>query len=417
MQLYNSRSQSKEEFNALDDHVRIYVCGITPYDTTHLGHAFTYCTFDVLVRFLEWQGRQVTYVQNVTDIDDDILRKAKQVGTDWYSLGNQWTAHYIDDMRALNVRPPDEYPRATQVIPEIVNFDRQLIERGVAYEAKGNVYFSVAAYKGFGDLSHLRRAEMLPIANERGNKPDAPGKRDPLDFVLWQAQAAGEPSWESPWGPGRPGWHIECTVMVNKFLGPSIDIHGGGADLIFPHHECEIAQSVSATGIFPFSRVWTHIAMVRNSGAKMSKSLGNLVMVSDLLQKYPPDSLRLYLASHHYRESWEYSVAQLDRCAGMAGRWRVAVEEALASPRQGLDSVRQAFREAMADDLDTPRAIAILDETANRILQGGYSEEDKRAAQSTLLELAGLLGLRLGLPGPEERVIAGWARIRSKFEG
>lgn len=416
MQLYNSRSLSKEEFDPVDNTIRIYVCGITPYDTTHLGHAFTYVTFDILIRYLEWQGLQVRYVQNVTDIDDDILRKAREVGTDWHSLGNRWTLHFIDDMQALNVRPPDEYPRATEVIPEIIEFDRRLIERDMAYEAQGNVYFNVDAYKGFGDLSHLPRSEMLPIANERGNKPDAPGKRDPLDFVLWQAQAESEPAWSSPWGPGRPGWHIECTVMVNKLLGPSIDVHGGGADLIFPHHESEIAQSVSATGVFPFSRVWTHIAMVRNAGAKMSKSLGNLVMVSDLLNKYSPDALRLYLASHHYRESWEYSIAQLDRSAGMAERWLTAVKGAPSGPKHGLEDVRQAFRGAIEDDLNTPKAIGLLDETANRITRGEYSETDRGAAQRVLIELASLLGLRLG-PGPEERVVAGWARIRKKFEG
>jgi cysteinyl-tRNA synthetase len=415
MQLYNSKSLRKQDFIARDGQVSIYVCGITPYDTTHLGHAFTYATFDVLIRFLEWQNLTVRYTQNVTDIDDDILRKGKQVGKDWRTLGNEWTTHFIDDLCALNVRPPDAYPRATEVIPEIVETNQALIARGAAYESNGNVYFDVDAFPEFGALSHIPRPQMLSVANERGNHPDDPNKRDPLDFVLWQHQVGDEPAWPSPWGPGRPGWHIECTAMVTKFLGPTIDIHGGGADLIFPHHECEIAQSVSATGIFPLARNWMHIAMVRKDGEKMSKSLGNLVMVSDLLKTYSADAVRLYLTSSQYRTAWEYNADRLDAAAHKAEQWQAAAAGATIESPARIEPVRQAFRQALDDDLDTPQAVAVLDEVANRLLGGQYSSGEKAAAQATLLELAGVLGIRLGT-SIDARVVAGWQAHRRKFE-
>lgn len=415
MRLYNSVTQSKEEFAIIDNTVRLYVCGITPYDTTHLGHAFTYATFDLLIRYLEWQNVRVKYVQNVTDIDDDILRKAKQAGKDWRSLGNEWTRRFIDDMTALNIRPPDEYPRATDVMSEIVSMDRELVERGAGYASNGSVYYDVNAFPEFGKLSHLPRSEMLPIANERGNNPEDPNKRHPLDFVLWQRQTPGEPGWASPWGEGRPGWHIECTAMVNRFLGPTIDIHGGGADLIFPHHECEIAQSVVATQHSPFSRFWMHIAMVRKDGEKMSKSLGNLVLVSDLLKEYSANALRLYLASHQYREPWEYNPDQLRQAANMAERWESAAGSVAPAPGAKIGTVVRAFRAALDDDLNTPEAVAVLDRLVAAILAGEYADAERAAAQATLRELAGILGLRLRV-GIDERVTAGWQRHRRRFE-
>jgi cysteinyl-tRNA synthetase len=414
MQLYDTARQSKQNFVPRDNQVSIYVCGITPYDTTHLGHAFTYVTFDVLIRYLEWQKLTVHYTQNVTDIDDDVLRKAKQLGSDWRSLGNEWTLHFIDDLSALNVRPPNAYPRATQVIPEIIKTNRALIAHGAAYESNGSVYFDVDAFKEFGTLSHIPRDQMLPIANERGNHPDDPNKRDPLDFVLWQLRAGNEPSWPSPWGEGRPGWHIECTAIVNKFLGPTIDIHGGGADLIFPHHECETAQSISASGITPFVRNWMHIAMVRKDGEKMSKSLGNLVMVSNLLKEYSADTLRLYLASHQYRVPWEYDAAVLREAANQASRWQAAVAGATGKTAAGNNAVRQAFCQAMDDDLNTPDAISVLDELVNDLLGGKYRGGEKHSAQATLMELAGILGLRLGSE-IDPRAIERWNQHRLNF--
>lgn len=414
MQLYNSKSQQKEQFFPRENEVRLYVCGITPYDTTHLGHAFTYTTFDTLIRYFEWKNVTVRYVQNVTDIDDDILKRGKQVGKDWRALGNEWTRHFIDDMLALNVRPPDEYPRATEMIPDIIELTGEMIARGAAYVSNGSVYFDVDAFPAFGELSHIPRPDMLAVANERGNHPEDPNKRNPLDFVLWQSKAEGEPAWSSPWGEGRPGWHIECTAMVNRFLGPSIDIHGGGGDLIFPHHECEIAQSVSATGVFPFARDWMHTAMLRYDGEKMSKSLGNLVWASDLLKDYTPDAVRLCLAGHHYRDAWEYKHGDMIESAEMAERWRNAAQGAsLLTTR--LERVQQDFSEAMEDDLNSPLAIVVLDRLAQKIINGSLLADELGAARATLRECAAVLGLTLGQP-VAERVTAGWNRHRRKFE-
>src|SRR5262245_35539010 len=397
MRVYNTLSQAVEPFEPRDDQVTLYVCGVTPYDTTHLGHAFTYTTADVLVRHLESRGLAVRYVQNVTDVDDDVLRRAREVEEDWRALGNRWTAHFIRDMLALNVRPPDEYPRATDVIPEIIAAVAALIERGLAYVSSGNVYYHVDAWPRFGALSHLPRAEMLPVANERGNRPDDPCKRDPLDFVLWQTQAPGEPAWDSPWGPGRPGWHIECTVMSTRFLGPALDFHSGGGDLIFPHHECEIAQAEPVTGRVPFVRFWMHPAMVEHQGAKMSKSLGNLVMVRDLLRDSPPDAIRLYLAGHHYRQSWAHDPGDLARADRLAQKLRTAVTAPRGRKARVDGAAGQArFTAALDDDLDTPAAIGHLEGLADEIL--ATAGRDIGQAQAVLRRMASVFGLRLDAP-------------------
>ncbi len=416
MKLYNTQSRQVESFDPQDKTVRLYVCGITPYDTTHLGHAATYCTFDVLVRYLEYRGAAVNYCENVTDIDDDTIREAKKRGTDWRALGNYWTAHFMRDMIALNVRPPNHYPRATETIAEIIEFDKTLIEKGFAYESGGSVYFHVNAYEKFGQLSHIPRDEMLAIANERGNFPDDPKKRDPLDFVLWQAQVEDEPAWDSPWGPGRPGWHIECSAMNYKTFGPTIDIHGGGADLVFPHHECEIAQTVNFTGEDYFARYWMHAAMVGYEGEKMSKSLGNLVMVSDLLKTFPPDSIRLYLAKHHYRQPWEFTFADLE--AGMA-ECSELVQAACAPSGEGrpmdVSDSRARFENALDDDLDSPAAARELCELADSILEHSDARRDVSEAQMWLRRAASILGLRLDAYGPEGRVREGWGRHLNRF--
>ncbi len=381
MKLYNSQSQSIETFAPVGKSVTIYVCGITPYDTTHLGHAFTYSTTDLLIRYLEFSGRKVRYVQNVTDIDDDILKKAAAVGEGWRALGNRWTAHFIRDMQTLNVRPPDEFPRATDVIEDIVATVAALLAADVAYERGGSVYFDVDRYAAFGQLSHLPRQDMLPIANERGNHPDDPDKRHPLDFVLWQAAAPGEPSWQSPWGLGRPGWHIECSTMATHLLGETIDVHGGGSDLMFPHHECEIAQVEPITGRIPFVRTWMHTAMVRHEGEKMSKSLGNLVMVRDLLQDVSPDALRLYLGRHHYRQAWEFDRAELELSAELADKLDRAV--CLAGDGSGESLSPQetikAFRDSLDDDLQPGPAIEAMEALAVSILEA--AEEGARVGR------------------------------------
>jgi len=396
MQLYNTQTGRLERFTDRDGMVGVYVCGVTPYDTTHVGHAFTYLTFDILIRHLRGQGSTVTYVQNVTDIDDDILRRARELNVAWDELGRRETTRYLEDMAALNWMPPDHFVLATNHVPEMLTLIAALVEGGHAYESNGSVYFSVDSDPEFGKLSHLARPEMLPVANERGNYPDDPNKRDPLDFVLWQAAAPGEPTWESPYGPGRPGWHIECSAMATRYLGPTIDIHGGGQDLIFPHHECEIAQSEQATGEQPFARFWVHTGLVEYQGEKMSKSLGNLVLVRDVLQEYAGDVLRLYLSSHHYREGWEYREDEVDEWAGLANDLR----EAVAFPAYGIEEevdvapYREQFFNALDDDLNVPAAIAALREVGQAILQAP-EEDDVRDAQETLREMADVLGLTL----------------------
>jgi L-cysteine:1D-myo-inositol 2-amino-2-deoxy-alpha-D-glucopyranoside ligase len=396
MQLFNTQTGQIERFTPRDGKVGLYVCGVTPYDTTHMGHAFTFLTFDILVRLLRHKGLDVTYVQNVTDIDDDILRKAKEVGLTWRELGERETARYVKDMEDLNWIAPDHYVLATDHIPEMLEITAALIEKGFAYERNGSVYFSVAADPEFGKLSHIPRDEMLPIANERGNTPNDPNKRDPLDFVLWQKSAEGEPSWDSPYGPGRPGWHVECSAMASRYLGPSIDIHGGGYDLVFPHHECEIAQSENAFGVEPFARYWAHVAMVGYNGEKMSKSLGNLVLVSDALKSYSPDAVRLYLFSHHYREPWVYEDIEVDQWARVAADLIEAIDLPAYGIEEELDITleRERFFQAMDDDLNTPAAIRALQDIATAILQSP-EDDDTRDAQRTLRELGGILGLTL----------------------
>jgi len=441
LHLYNSLSRSLEEFSPAGAPATIYVCGITPYDTTHLGHAFTYCSADLLVRYLNFRGHPVRYVQNVTDIDDDILRAADRASQDWRALGNRWTAHFIRDMLALNVRPPDHLPRASEVIPEILRDVQRLLDCGAAYVSGGSVYYDLRTRPDYGRLSHLAAEEMLPLANERGNRADDPHKRHPLDFVLWQAQAPGEPAWDSPWGPGRPGWHIECSTMAGKFLGETVDIHAGGVDLIFPHHESEIAQAEPLSGR-AFVRCWMHIAMVEYQGQKMSKSLGNLVMVRDLLSRWSPDALRLYLASHHYRSAWAYDedrlrAAQLraeallaaagrpGRGAGTpsAGSTESNAEPELSRPASGgprvkpldPDAARRRFRQAMEADLDAPGALSALEGLAAHIQ--GLTDQGPAAdaARSLLRELAAVLGLRLGSE-PEPLVTQGWGLHLQKFQ-
>lgn len=419
MKLYNTLSGRKEALVAGPRPISVYVCGITPYDTTHLGHAFTYINTDVLIRYLEYRGHAVRYVQNVTDIDDDILRKASALGEDWKGLGDRWTAHFIRDMQALNARPPDRFPRATETIPEIVEVVEKLLENGVAYEAAGNVYFDLSAWPEYGKLSGLSYEEMLPIANERGNHPDDPHKRDPLDFVLWQAHAPGEPAWESPWGLGRPGWHIECTSMAMGYLGSTVDVHGGGSDLIFPHHESEIAQAECAIGEKPFVRCWMHTAMVHHEGEKMSKSLGNLVMVRDLLETWSPDALRLYLARHHYREVWHYDEDSL----GEASRWAKTLRSAVAAecsakagaPSLDPTSAVAAFVGAMDDDLQTPRALSALIQLADEALAALEQGQDTTEAQKALRAMGGVFGLRLDADGPDRRALDGWGEHLREF--
>ena len=282
----------------------MYTCGITPYDSTHIGHAATYLTYDVLQRRLRDLGHETRCVRNITDVDDDILAKAREIGVHYLDLAAGETARFDSDMKSLGLLECWSEPRATSAIADIRKFIGNVLDRGHAYEAGGAVYFDIHSYDGFGELSGMSRAEMIAAARERGGNPDDPNKRDPLDFVLWQPSLPDEPAWGSLWGPGRPGWHIECSTLAMRDLDTfTIDLHGGGSDLIFPHHECERAQSEAATGQ-PFVRHWMHQAMVCYEGEKMSKSLGNLVFVSELLKDWDPRAIRLAVLEHHYRSSW-----------------------------------------------------------------------------------------------------------------
>ncbi len=331
--------------------VSMYVCGITPYDATHLGHATTYVHYDVLQRRLRDLGHETRCVRNITDVDDDILRKAGELGVHYLDLAASETARFQADMAALGMLPCFSEPRATSAIADIRGFIGMVLDRGHAYEAGGSVYFDVGSFERFGQVSHLDEATMLELAAERGGNPDDPNKRHPLDFVLWQAAREGEPWWESLWGAGRPGWHIECSALAMRELDTTIDLHGGGADLIFPHHECEAAQSEAATGE-RFVRHWMHVAMVRKDGEKMSKSLGNLVFVSELLKEWEPATIRLAISAHHYRESWEWHDGLMPAAAERLEAWRAAGPGDAA-----LDDVRAA----LDDDLDTPAAVAAID--------------------------------------------------------
>jgi len=336
--------------------VTMYSCGITPYDAAHVGHAAVYLTFDVLHRRLLDLGHQVHLVRNVTDVDDDILRKARQLGVFYLDLAAEEIARFDATMDQLGLLPVWRAPRATSAIADVLNLVDELLARGYAYQAAGAVYFDVHRFERYGQLSGYDRATMLRLAAERGGRPDDPAKRDPLDFVLWQPSAPGEPAWESRHGPGRPGWHVECSALAMRELGPTIDLHGGGDDLVFPHHESEIAQSEAVTGQ-TFSRHWLHVGMVQLDGVKMSKSLGNLVFADALLKEHEPAVVRLAILAHHYRSTWSWTGADLEQAHERLDRWRAATS---GDGAMGLAAVRSR----LDDDLDAPGALAALDDEA-----------------------------------------------------
>jgi L-cysteine:1D-myo-inositol 2-amino-2-deoxy-alpha-D-glucopyranoside ligase len=334
----------------------VYVCGITPYDSAHLGHGFVYTQFDVLVRYLRHLGANVVHVQNVTDVDDDILRVARQRGVDYRELAERETRAFERTMGAINITPPSHSPLASEFVPRIVGEVRALVEAGHGYERDGTVYFRIASWPRYGELSGLAREEMLQLAAERGGHPEDPNKDDPLDFVLWQRSLPDEPPWDSPWGKGRPGWHIECSTMARSLLGQPLDVHGGGKDLIYPHHESERAQALALPGSpEPFVRHWMHAGTVHMSGEKMSKSLGNLAFVADLLERHAPRDIRSFLLRQHYRQDWAFDEAQLEQ------------EPAVRSIRYAPDyfaeqpPMREQFLGALDEDLDTPAALRCLE--------------------------------------------------------
>jgi len=393
MKVFNTLARNKEEFSPQNEVVTMYVCGVTAYDECHIGHAMSYIVFDVIRRYLEFRGYKVRYVQNFTDIDDKIISRATQVGVTASELANKYVARYFDDMDALNIRRADIYPKATEEIPKIIEIIESLISKGYAYESEGSVYFRVRNFPGYGKLSRQNLAEMLSSLSTC-----EAGKEYPLDFALWKEAKPGEPFWHSPWGNGRPGWHIECSAMALKYLRDSIDIHGGGQDLIFPHHENEIAQSESFTGVVPFVRYWLHNGLMQLGEQKVSKSTGNLVTVKELLSRFSPDAIRLFVLSSHYRNPLTYSEEALEASEHGAERLRQAVNQRNDNGGAGsLDSepFKQKFIEAMDDDFSTAQAVATLFELAREINRGREQAINVTEAQGALTELAEILGLTL----------------------
>ncbi len=389
MQLYDTARRKVVPFEP-GPVVSMYVCGITPYDSTHLGHAATYLTYDLLIRRLEELGHEVRMVRNVTDVDDSILPKARELGVHYLELAASEMARFHADLEALEMRPAVAEPRATDAIDAIIDLVGKLLDNGHAYMSHGTVYFDVATFGRFGALSQYPEDRMVKLARARGGNPDDPHRKAPLDFVLWQPSLADEPAWRAPFGVGRPGWHIECSAMAMAEHGPTMDLHGGGTDLIFPHHECEIAQSEALTGK-PFVRHWMHSAMVNYEGEKMSKSLGNLVFVSDLLKIADPRAIRLALLRHHYRSGFEWFDTDIDEGSALLHRL-LAAAQGVAGPDPAPFAAR--VRAALDNDLDAPRAIEALGDLADAMLSGGGDA----SAHAVLRELGSLLGVDLDRP-------------------
>ena len=387
---------------------RMYVCGITPYDATHLGHASTYVAFDLLNRAWRDAGLEVRYVQNVTDVDDPLLERANATGVDWKVLASEQTDLFAEDMDALDVLPPDDYIGAVEGIPLVVDAVERLIAAGHAYRVgpsedhpDGDVYFSVHADPTFGAVSHLDEARMLEIFAERGGDPDRAGKKHPLDCLLWRVARPGEPSWDGrTLGPGRPGWHIECTTIALKHLGMSFDVQGGGADLVFPHHEMGAAEGHLLTGTTPYARVYAHAGMVGLDGHKMSKSRGNLVFVSRLrAEGVPPAAIRLAILAHHYRSDWEWTQGGLDEAVARLERWQQAARTtSVAGAAPSEEATVAAVRERLADDLDAPGALAAVDAWADAVLaapDGQVAPAGEAVHGLVPLAADALLGVRL----------------------
>ncbi|MEE8602620.1 class I tRNA ligase family protein [Euzebya tangerina] len=377
MQLHDTRTRSTSTFVPAAT-VRLYVCGITPYDSAHLGHAFTYTVFDVLIRHLEAKGHRVRYVRNVTDLDDDILRTAAARDVNFEVLARTEAAAFDTNLRRLGLRDADVIPYATETVPAMIPMVQGLLDRELAYQLPdGRVYADTGQMEGFLSFSRLDRETALEQFAEKGGDPDAAGKNDPLDFLLWQPSAPGEPGWVTPWGDpsitGRPGWHLECSVMAMEHLGNVIDIHGGGNDLIFPHHEAEILQSEGLTGQGPFAGVWMHVGMVALEDVKMSKSLGNLVFLGDLLDRYSPWAVRHLLLRNHYRSGWTYTEESMMASAEAAA----ALESAPAGDAGRADALRDAVAKRLDDDLDTPAALALIDDA----VADGDGDAARRAAE------------------------------------
>jgi L-cysteine:1D-myo-inositol 2-amino-2-deoxy-alpha-D-glucopyranoside ligase len=392
LRVYDTASGSVVE-TAPGQTAGLYVCGITPYDATHLGHAATYVAFDVLQRVWRDAGHAVRYVQNVTDVDDPLLERARATGADWRELAERETNLFREDMIALRVLPPDHYVGAVEAMQDIIALIERLRGRGAAYEVDGDLYFPASADPGFGSIGHLTGDEMIALSRERGGDPDRPGKKDPVDCLLWHSQRPGDPVWQSPFGPGRPGWHVECTAITLRYLGMGFDIQGGGTDLIFPHHEFGASHGQVATGNAPYAKAYVHAGMVGLGGEKMSKSKGNLVFVSTLRHDgVDPMALRLALLARHYRSDWEWTDGAIAASVERLARWRAAV-----SRPDGHDAapVLAALRDRLSDDLDCPGALAAVDEWADAQLADGSGGADAGAPGVVSRAVEALLGVAL----------------------
>ncbi len=393
MKIFNTLTGKKEEFYPRGETVTMYVCGVTTYDDCHIGHAMSYIVFDIVRRYLEFKGYKVKHVQNFTDIDDKIINRAQQIGIPPSELAEKYISEYFVDMDALNIKRAHVYPKATEEIGKIIEIIQTLMEKGYAYESEGSVYFRVKNFPNYGKLSKQNMEEMISKATIEAEK-----KEHPLDFALWKKAKPGEPFWESPWGRGRPGWHIECSAMALKYLGESLDIHGGGQDLIFPHHENEIAQSESFTGNTPFVRYWMHNGLMQLGKEKMSKSLGNLITVKEALRRYSPDAIRLFILSSHYRNPLTYSEEALEAAEKGMERLRQAAKVEGGIGGQTVlepEPFRQKFIEAMDDDFHTAQAIGVLFDLAREINRAREEGKDIARARKELIELAAVLGFTL----------------------
>lgn len=406
--LYNTLSRQKEEFVPRDpNQVAMYVCGPNLYGPAHIGHALSFITFDTLKRYLKFRGFSVKHVQNFTDIEDRIIETARAQNTTIQALAEKYIARFLSEMDSLNIQRADAYPRATEAIPTIIKMTQGLIDKGMAYELDGDVYFRVRADEDYGKLSHRSLDEMEAGARVSVDER----KNDPMDFALWKSSKPGEPAWDSPWGPGRPGWHIECSAMNLEQHGPQIDLHGGGQDVLFPHHENEIAQSESYTGK-QFSRYWVHNALLHLPGQeKMTRHLGGLVYIPDALSRHSSDAIRAFILGTHYRSPLPWTEEGVDAAERGLERLRAAVKDAVppVSPdgasagtlNQSASEARKKFIAAMDDDLNTAGALGTLYDLAreiNRARGEGATAQDLAPAQATLCTLAGVLGLTLQEP-------------------
>jgi len=405
LRVYNTLTREKSDFETIEKgKVRMYVCGPTVYDSAHVGHAMSALVFDVIRRYLIYKGYQVQYVMNFTDVDDKIIDRANRLGIEPIELAEKYINEFKKDLESLNILPATEHPRATEEIDEIIGMVQTLIERGAAYEVDGDVFFRVEQAKDYGKLSGRKLEEMN--AGSRIRVDDR--KENPMDFAVWKLAKEGEPAWDSPWGPGRPGWHIECSAMNLSHLGQQIDIHGGGNDLIFPHHENEIAQTEAITGK-PFARYWMHNGMLQLKGEKMSKSLGNLVPIKEFIEQHSGDVMRLMVLTSHYRspltfnnEVIEANERALER---LASAKRPAMPEAKGAPGDVLDELtkqvettRQAFTDSMDEDFNTAGALGSIFDLVRMInlaRSKGATDAQLDPAQQTLIELTGVLGLKL----------------------